>query len=240
MPRPPRSRALALVAFVLVAPAILAGCGQSEDKADEESPAEVMEQAKKHFDDASSVHIALSTDDVPASGDGVLGATGDVTHDPAFKGDVKVVFKGFPAELPVTAVGGKVYAKLPFSAKIAVIDPADYGVPDPADFADPENGLSALLTELEGLKKGKETRSGDQILTTYTGTLPGSAVKKIIPSADAGKDYETEVGVDEEGYATTVKVTGAFFSGSDDVTYDVKFTDYDKGVKITAPPGVIG
>jgi len=236
MPRRPRSRALALVAFVLVAPAILVGCGQSEEKADEESPAEVMEQAKKHFDDASSVHIALSTDSVPASGDGVLGATGDVTHDPAFEGDVKVLFKGFPADLPVTAVGGKVYAKLPFSAKIAVIDPADYGVPDPADFADTENGLSSLLTELEGLKKGKETRSGDEILTTYTGTLPGSAVKQIIPSADANKDYETEVGVDEEGFATTVKVTGAFFSGSDEVTYDVKFTDYDKGVKITAPP----
>ena len=236
MPGPPRSRALALVAFVLVAPAILAGCGQSEDKADEKSPAEVMEQAKKHFDDASSVHIALSTESVPTSGDGVLGATGDVTHDPAFEGDVKVLFRGFPAELPVTAVDGKVYAKLPFSARIAVIDPADYGVPDPADFADTENGLSSLLTELEDLKKGKETRSGDQILTTYSGTLPGAAVKKIIPSADPAKSYETEVGVDEEGFATTVKVTGAFFSGSEDVTYDVKFTDYDKGVKITAPP----
>ena len=111
-----------------------------------------------------------------------------MTHDPAFKGDVKVLFQGFPAELPVTAVDGKVYAKLPFSAKIAVIDPADYGVPDPADFADPENGLSSLLTEIKDLKKGKETRGGDQILTTYTGTLPGAAVKKIIPSADAAQD----------------------------------------------------
>jgi lipoprotein LprG len=235
MAHPPRSRALALVAFVLVAPAILVGCGQSEDKADEESPAKVMEQAKKQFDDASSVHIALSTDSVPTSGDGVLGATGDVTHDPAFKGDVKVLYKGFPAELPVTAVGGRVYAKLPFSAKIASIDPADYGVPDPADFADPENGLSALLTKIEDLEKGKPTRSGDQILTTYTGTLPGAAVKKVIPSAEAGQSYETEVGVDDEGYASTVKVTGAFFTGNEDVTYDVKFTDYDKGVKITAP-----
>jgi lipoprotein LprG len=234
MPHHPRRRALALVALVLVAPALLAGCGQSEDKP-EQSPTEVMEQAKKHFDDASSVHIVLNTDDVPPSGDGVLGATGDVTHDPAFKGDVKVLFQGFPAELPVTAVDGKVYAKLPFTAKTGPIDPADYGVPDPADFADPENGLSALLTEMKDLEKGEETRSGDQILTTYTGKLPGAAVKRIIPSAEAGQSYDTEVGVDEEGYATTVKVTGAFFEGSDDVTYDVKFSEYDKGVKITAP-----
>jgi lipoprotein LprG len=235
MAHPPRVRALALVAFVLVVPLLLAGCGKSEDKADEKSPTEVMAQAKRHFDDASSVHISLSTDSVPPSGDGVLGATGDVTHDPAFKGDVKVLFQGFPAELPVTAVGGKVYAKLPFSAKTAVIDPADYGVPDPADFADTENGLSRLLTEQEDLKKGKETRNGDEILTTYTGTLPGATVKKIIPSAEAGQSYDIEVGVDDKGYATTVKVTGAFFNGSDDVTYDVKFSDYDKGVEITAP-----
>ena len=235
MSHPPRVRVLALVAFVLLAPFLLAGCGKSEDKADEKSPAEVMEQAKKHFDDASSVHIALSTDSVPASGDGVLGATGDITHDPAFKGEVNVLFQGFPADLPVTAVDGKVYAKLPFSAKTAAIDPADYGVPDPAQFADPEKGISGLLTEIKDLKKGKETRSGDQILTTYSGELPGATVKKVIPSAEARQTYDIRVGVDEKGYARTVKVTGAFFNGSDDVTYDVKFTDYDKGVKITAP-----
>ena len=33
-----------------------------------------------------------------------------------------------------------------------------------------------------------------------------------------------------------MKVTGVFFTGSEDVTYDVKFSGYDKGVKITAPP----
>ena len=234
MPTQPRRRALVLMAIVL-AGSVLAGCGQSEDKADEKSPTEVMEQAKKNFDDASSVHISLNTDSVPSSGDGVLGATGDVTDAPAFKGDVKVLFQGFPAELPVTAVDGKVYAKLPFRGSTGPIDPADYGVPNPGDFADPEKGLSSLLTDLKDLKKGKETRDGDTILTTYTGTLPGAAVKRIIPSADAKQSYETEVGVDDKGYARTVKVTGSFFAGNDDVTYDVKFSEYDKGVKITAP-----
>ena len=32
-----------------------------------------------------------------------------------------------------------------------------------------------------------------------------------------------------------MKVTGIFFSAGDDVTYDVKFSDYGKGVEITAP-----
>ncbi len=237
-PHRPRGRALALLAVLLSAALVLAGCGGSDAKEEPKakSPTEVMEQAKKLFDDASSVHIDLATDSTPPSGsNGVLGASGDLNHDPAFKGEVKVVLIGVTATVPVTSVDGKVYAKVPFQTGYPVINPAEYGAPDPADFADPDNGLSALLTKLEDLKKGEEKRSGDQILTSYSGTLPGAAVKKIIPSASAKETYETEVGVDDKGYARTVKVTGVFFTGNEDVTYDVKFSGYDKGVKITAP-----
>jgi lipoprotein LprG len=195
-----------------------------------------MEQAKQQFDDASSVHIELATDSTPPAGaNGVLGANGDITQAPAFEGDVKVVFSGLTATIPVTSVDGKVYAKLPLQTKYSSINPTEYGAPDPADFADPDKGLSSLLTQMDDLKEGEQTRSGDQILTSYTGTLPGSAVKEIIPSADAKGTYETEVGVDEDGYATTVQVTGVFFSDGEDVTYDVSFSGYDKGVEITAP-----
>jgi lipoprotein LprG len=233
--RPARARTLVLlVAAVASAALLLSGCGGSA-QAKEKTPAEAMRAAKKHFDQSSSVHIALSTDSTPTSGNGVLGATGDVTRAPAFQGDVKVVLGGLTATVPVTSVGGKVYAKLPLQTKFTVIDPTEYGAPDPADFADPRTGLSGLLTKLEGLKRQGQTRSGERILTTYAGTLPGAAVKRIIPSADAAKRYATRVGVDEKGYARTVRVTGGFFSGGDPVTYDVRFDGYGKGVKI-APP----
>ena len=227
-------RAVAVLAALLLS-LLLAGCGGSDDETPEQTPAQVMEQAKKHFDEAASVRISLSTDSTPSSGNGVLSATGTVTRDPAFEGDVKVILNGLTATVPVTSVGGKVYAQLPLQTKYSVIDPAEYGAPDPADFADPENGLSALLTRMEGLEKGKETRSGDQVLTSYTGTVPGAAVKRIIPSADAESEYDTTVGVDEDGRAATVKVTGTFFSGTSDTTYDVKFDRYGKDVEITPP-----
>ena len=229
-----RHRVPLLTAALLSAAVVLAGCGGTDAKA-ERSPKQVMAAAKKTFDEASSIHIDLSTDSTPSAGNGVLGATGDVTHAPAFQGDVKVVISGLTATVPVTAIGGQVYAKLPLQTKFTVIRPADYGAPDPAQFADPQAGLSSLLTRLEGLKKGKQARSGDQILTSYTGSLPGAAVKTIIPSADAKQDYATVVGVDEKQRAVTVKITGSFFSGSDDTTYDVKFSQYGAGAKITAP-----
>jgi len=229
-------RPLPLLVLLVVAALVLSGCGaQKAEKKKGASPSSVMTSAKKKFDDASSVHIALSTKSTPSKGNGVLGATGDVTHDPAFKGDVKVVLGGLTATVPITAINGKVYAKLPLQTKYATIKPSEYGAPDPASFADPGKGLSSLLTKIDGLKKGKQTRDGDQILTSYTGTLPGEAVKQIIPSADSGSTYETKVGVDDKGYATKVSITGPFFADGKDVTYDVGFSKYDKGVKISAP-----
>ncbi len=233
--RPRRNRSLVALALGLAAALALTGCGGGGGES-EESPAEVMAAAKKNLDEASSVHLVLSTDSTPASGNGVLGATGDLTSDPAFAGEVKVVISGLTATVPVTSVGGTVYAKLPLQTKFQPIDPADYGAPDPADFADPENGLSALLTKLEDLEKGEETRNGETILTTYSGTLDGASVKKIIPSAAADQTYKTRVGVDDKGFAITVRVTGAFFTDADDVTYDVEFDSYGKDVTIQPPP----
>ncbi|MET0999280.1 MAG: LppX_LprAFG lipoprotein [Marmoricola sp.] len=236
MPHHRSLRVLTLLAALMAAVLLLAGCGGSDsDKKAEKSPQQVMETAKKKFDDASSVHVNLSTKSTPSGGNGVLGATGDLTQDPAFQGDVKVVLNGLTATVPITSVDDKVYAKLPLQTKYTVIDPTEYGAPDPSQFADPDTGLSSLLTQIDGLEKKGESRSGDQILTTYTGTLPGKAVKQIIPSAAADQTYKTSIGVDEEGYARTVKITGTFFAGSDDVTYNVKFSDYDAGVKINAP-----
>ena len=36
------------------------------------------------------------------------------------------------------------------------------------------------------LAEGKQSRDGKDVLTTITGTLPGSVVRTIIPSANAG------------------------------------------------------
>jgi lipoprotein LprG len=236
MAHPHSRRVASVLAFVLGFALLASGCGGGSDKAKAENPADVMKTAKKHLDDASSVHIALSTDSTPTSGNGVLGATGDLTHAPAFRGEVKVVLSGLTATVPVTSVDNKVHAKLPLQTKYSVINPSEYGAPDPADFVDPDIGVSSLLTQLDGLKKSGEVRSGDKVLTTYTGTLPGAAVKKVIPSAEAGQTYKTRIGVDAKGYARTVQVTGTFFTGNDDVTYDVLLSAYDQDVQITAPP----
>jgi lipoprotein LprG len=216
---------------------VLTGCGGSSSGGGgkSEDPASALAAAKKSFDDASSVHLTMATGSKPSKGNAVLGAEGTLTHQPAFRGSVKALYLGITADIPITAVGGKVYAKLPFSAGYAAINPGDYSAPDPATFADPSAGISGLLTRLQGAKKAGQQRDGKVVVTTYGGSLPGSLVAPIIPSADSSGTYQTVVGIDGDGKIATLKVTGDFFDGSGDVTYDLTFDDYGKDVTITKP-----
>jgi lipoprotein LprG len=231
-----RAAAGAIVTALTLALA-LTGCGGDEDKpaAGGDDAAKVLAAAKKHFDDAASVHLVLSTDSKPTSGDAVLGADGTLTHQPAFDGKVKVLLSGFNADVPIISIDGKVYAKLPLTPRYATIDPSEYGAPDPAAFADTSKGISGLLLKMEGLEEEGEERVGKQVVTRYSGTLSGSLVAPIIPSADDSGTYETVVGVDEDNRMVTLEVTGEFFTGGGDETYTITFDDYDKSVKISAP-----
>lgn len=236
----PRLRAL--TALVL-APALglsLAGCGggsATKDGSGSESPTAALTAAKKTMDAASSWHMTLSTTSTPSGGgDAILKADGVGTHSPAaWKGSVDAVFKGLRATIPIVSVGGKVYAKLPFSTKYANFNPAQYDAPDPASFMSATTGLSALLTEMKSPKSTGSARAGSQIVTTYSGTLAGTDVKRVIPSASASGSYPTTININKAHQVTSVHVTGAFFQGNDSVTYELTVDDYGQDVKITAP-----
>ena len=231
------ARAAVVAALVSALASGLSGCGGDDSSTAPKAgdPTKALASAKKHFDDAASVHLTLATGSKPTSGDAVLGADGTLTHQPAFDGKVKVLLSGFNADVPIISVGGKVYAKLPLTPKYATIDPSEYGAPDPAEFADTSKGISGLLLKMEDVEEAGEERVGKQVVTRYSGTLSGSYVAPIIPSADDASTYDTVVGLDEDNRMVTLEVTGEFFTGGGDETYTIAFDDYDKSVKISAP-----
>lgn len=230
--RQTKAVAVSLIALLLA----LAGCSSSgQDKGTQPTPRQVLATAKKHLDDARSVHLTLSTSATPRKGNAVLGAEGVLTHQPAFKGSVKVLLGGFTADVPVVSVAGKVHAKLPLTPRYSVIDPKEYGAPDPADFADPNRGISGLLLELQHPRETGRARDGSLIVTTYAGAVPGDLVKRIIPSADAQGRYPTVVGIDPQGRVATISVTGHFFDAVKQATYELALDGYNRAVRIKAP-----
>jgi lipoprotein LprG len=224
----------ALTGCVLAAALFLSGC-TSDARENSDSPEEVLAAAKTTLDETSGVRVSLSTEKLPPTVDGILEAEGVGTHDPAFEGDLKVASGGVTADVPVIAAQGKVFAKLPFTTQYVEVDPAAYAAPDPAGLMEPEGGLSSLLTAAEDVEEGEQVRSGEDVLASYKGTVPGDVVASVIPSASADQAFEATFTVDGEDRLREAVLTGPFYPEADDVTYTITFEEYDTSADITLP-----
>jgi lipoprotein LprG len=222
------------IAVLLALVVSLSACSNGQDKA-ETSPEDVLAAAKRNLDDTSGLRIGLSTPKLPAGVNGLLDANGDATHDPAFKGTIKVAASGITADADVVALDGVVYAKLPFTSKFVPIDPADYTAPDPADLMKPEGGLSSLLTSAQDVKAGEKVRQGKVVLSSFSGTLPGKDVAAVIPSARQSATFDATFTVTDQEQLAKAVLTGPFYAKGGDVTYTITFTDYGAKPTITKP-----
>ena len=235
----PRSRPGALLAMLVVAllaALTLGACGGSSSTAAGSSPSEVLAKAARTLDSTSGVHISLSTDNLPDGVQGIKSATGTGTHAPAFDGTITVVLSGQDFDVPVIAVDGKVYAQIPLTPGWQDVDPGDYGAPDPAGLMSPGTGFSSLLTATTGLKAGDSVRGGQdnkEVLTSYTGNVPGTAVQSVIPGASGS--FDAAYTVTSGGELRQATLTGTFYPGSDPMTYTIGFDDYGTDKDITAP-----
>lgn len=230
--------ALALLAAVAtVAVSGCAGGGSDDSQAEGKSPDEVMAAAKQHLDETSGVNLKLSTDDEPKDGDYLASAEGTITTQPAFEGKVAGRVLGIPAsDIDVIAVDGDVWVDVPIQGW-TTYDPSKFCAPDPATLLDPDSGVSSVLTAATDLEAGDAERGGadnDQILTPYTGTVPGDAIRAILPCSE-GEEFEATFRVDDEGYLRSAELTGEFFPGTDDITYTIDVQEYDVERDISAP-----
>ncbi|WP_395695300.1 LppX_LprAFG lipoprotein [Nocardioides sp.] len=230
-----RSRVASVLLGGVVAALVLAGCGGSGGGSGG-SPEDVVAAAKKNLDETSGVHLTLHTDDLPDGVNGVVDAEGTGTHAPAFEGTITVTLSGQPFQVPVVAVDDKVYVQLPLTSGWQDIDPAQYGAPDPAHLFDTDAGFSSLLAETTDLEKGDTVRGGQdnkEVLTEYTGTVPGEVVTNFIPTASG--DFDATYTITDDDELREATLTGVFYEDADPMTYTVTFDDYGTEKDITAP-----
>jgi lipoprotein LprG len=190
--------------------------------------------AKTLIDEAESVDFEISTDSLPSGVKGLLEAEGTGTSAPAFDGTARVVV-GSAVDAEVVSVDGTVHAKVGFTPMFVELDPASIGAPDPAIFFDTEEGVSSLLVATEDLEAGEQERDGEDVLTTVTGTLPGELLKAMLPTADEAGDFDVTYRLTDDDVLRSATISGPFYSGADDVTYDLTIEPSDEAVDITAP-----
>jgi lipoprotein LprG len=224
---------LAMFAAVL----LLAGCQGDSDGggSDRSELQERLTAARATIDDAETVDISLSTKSLPDGVTGLLSATGQGNHSPAFKGEVKVVTGGSTLSADVVSADGELKAKTSFSPLYLSVDPESLQAPDPAALLDAENGITRILVLTKGLEAGDESRDGSDVLTTITGTLAGDEVRSIIPSADSSATFKVRYRLTDDDELRDATLTGPFYPDAGDVSYTVKLTTSDEPVTIKVP-----
>jgi len=227
----------------------VAGCSGSDDPVTknedldddgdgEVTPEEVMAAAKATLDETSGVEISLSTDDEPDDGDYLASAEGTLIADPpSFAGEVAGRVMGAEAsDVAVISVDGDLYVEVPILGW-QDLDPDEFCAPDPGGLLDPDSGVSPMLTATEDLDEGESELGGEdneETVTPFTGTLPGDAVRNILPCAE-GEDFDATYRIDADGRLTEAEITGEFFAGMDAITYVIELHEYDVEQEITAP-----
>lgn len=199
------------------------------------TPAQRLAAAKSALDAATSVHLTLASANVPERASGLISGSGWGTHPPAFKGTFKVAVAGVQADAEITSVGGEVWAKLPLVPGTNKINPKDFGMPDPATLFSPETGLTTLLTATTSPAAGQQTRKGAEVLTTVTGSLPGSAVVGLLGIGDRSATYRATYLLTDANQLRQVALEGPFFGSGTTSTYTLVLDRYNEAVSITRP-----
>ena len=230
-----RTKILLLAASLAIV-ASLAACTNDKDSDNSGKSGALprLEKAKSNLDEAETITVALSTAQLPAGVTGLLSATGEGNHSPAFDGEVKVIVGGASIGAEVVSLGGVVYAKTGFAPTFVEIDPASLSAPDPAQFMAASGGISDLLVKAEKLTEGDKSRDGGDVLTSITGRLSGKVVKSLIPSADPTKSFAVTYRLTADDVVRDVTIKGPFY-GTETVEYLLKVSTSDQPVTIKAP-----
>ena len=213
-----------------------AGCSSSDKpKAEDKTLAPRLAKAKATLDSAETLTVALATKSLPTGVTGLLSATGEGNHSPAFKGKVKVITGSASLGADVVAVGGTVYAKTSFAPIFVEIDPASLKAPDPATLIATSGGISDLLVNSTKLTDGGKTRDGSTVLASIKGQLPGTIVKSLVPSADQTKTFTVTYRLTDDDQLRDATINGPFYPDSGNITYTIKVSTSDTPVIITKP-----
>ena len=225
-----------LLALLVVLGFAVQSCSGDPKATSGKTPEQVIAAAQKQLDETKGVTLALRTNNLPEGVTGVEAAEGTGVHPAAFDGQLTVSLGGTSLAVPVIAVDGKVYAKIPLTLGWSDVDPAEYGAPDPAALFTPGQGFSAVLAGTSKLAEGHSERGGEdnkEVLTTYTGAVSGDTMRKVIPSASG--DFKVAYAIDEQGRLRRADLTGVFYPGSASMTYTISFDDYGTSKDISAP-----
>lgn len=192
----------------------------------------LLRMAADDFSATSAVHFALVGSDLPTKGNVLVAAEGDAARPDRLKAAATTRTDGSQLTTDVVAIGDRAWVQLPLIGTWVESDDTRL---DARMLWDDDTGVSTLVREVKpAASRPRATpTSGRRVVD---GTLPGTAVRGLIPGADSTGRVEVQVTIDTGVTAARVSsirlVVGLDGSRS---TYLLTLSDYGKAVIIQEP-----
>lgn len=227
-----------LLLFVLLSMALslLAGCAASDDDGGDLTSDSVVEQAADAFDELSSASFALDiggTIAIDAEGMLSLGAvSGEIARPSDARADASVVFGGSSVSLEMIASEGEMFMRnlLTGSWERA---PSDLQY-DPARIFDEEQGIAAIIDQLEEIElEGDDTVDGVDA-HHLTGRVDTAAVTALAGDFFESEQLDVDIWVAEDDYRL-LRVILDDSDAEDPMSWELTLSDHDEPVEIDVP-----
>lgn len=228
--RPAVGPAALLLGVLLPGVLLLAGCSSGGSQQD---PSALLKQSKQAVDSANTVHVTVTASG--ATG-GLKSVEGDFKRPDQFQGTISVSLGGSSIDVPVVSTGGVAYAKLPLTSGYTKVDPSQYGVEDPGQILDKNNGLSTLLIKVQNPTSQGQKRINGEVVDEVSGQLPKSDLAGVLPVQSKQGSADATFDIADSNKQLRRAVISGDLNGQGNATYTVNLDKYGEQVTVS-PPG---
>ena len=226
----------AVLAFLSLATALVAGCSFSSSKSGGPLPdgATLVKQSTDATKNLKSAHLVLTVGGkIP--GLPVRNLTGDLTTSPnvAAQGNAQISYLGQDISADFVVVGGDLYTNAlnPGDKTMTDVGPASQ-VYDPSAILSPDTGLPNVLANFTDAKsEGRDQVSG-QTAVRISGNVSPDAVNKIVPPFKATKPVPATVWVVEAGDHELAQISLQYSQGNN---VQMTLSNWNQPVQINKP-----
>jgi lipoprotein LprG len=230
-----QTRLVAILAALVTATALLAGCSKSSEDSGKDLPdaSTLLQQSSETTKKQASVHLQLTVQgeikELP-----IESLDGDLTNAPAVaaQGKANINFLGQRLEgVEFVVVDGILFGAIS-AGSFQEFGPA-VDIYDASAILNPTTGLANVTTNFSDAKAdGRETINGVETVR-ITGIVSADAVNKIAPQIAATSPVPGTAWVAEEGNHELMQ---AKLEPSSDTSVTMSMSDWGKPVTVTKPP----
>jgi lipoprotein LprG len=229
-------RLSAVLAFLSLVTALIAGCSFSSSKSGGPLPdgTTLVKQSADATKNLKSAHLVLTvTGKIP--GLPVRNLTGDLTTSPnvAAQGNAQISYLGQDISADFVVVGGDLYTNAlnPGDKTMTDVGPASQ-VYDPSAILSPDTGLPNVLANFTDAKaEGRDQISG-QTAVRISGNVSPDAVNKIVSPFKATKRVPATVWVVETGDHQLAQINLQYSQGNN---VQMTLSNWNQPVQINKP-----